>query len=429
MKHIIPIILIAAALILGAFISVFPLHNPPKVPETGGAADPSAFSLERAMEDLHVITRQPRVPGTRGYAAARDYIAAELEALGLEVEVTNTVSVRSQAGNANTARARSVVARLPGTDNTGAVLLGGHLDTVHTTTGAGDCGSAAVSVLETARALAEGPTPRNDIIFLIEDGEETSRSGSNSFATQHRWAEDVRVAINLEAMGTGGSSLLYVTGQENQWIIDEALQVMPNPVAYSFVNDLIWTTGTGGSDLDQFLTVAETGLGLVYVNNVPAYHTMADSIENLDPASFYHHGSSMLSLAGHFGSLNLEQDLSRGNAVYFNLFSRFVVHYPAWAGVIIAVIAAAGLAVLLRIGFRNKRLGWKGILLGAAVFLPFSIAATAVSGLLWYLLRATDPRLQTFLIGVSYDRPLYSLAFALLSAGLMSAGYLLFKKR
>src|SRR6056297_1933630 len=303
-KKIIPIVFIAAAAVLGACISIYPLHNPPKIPEKSGASAFSAspaFSLENAMEDLKVITQQPRVPGTPGYAAARDYIAAELEELGLEVEITNTISVRSQAGNANTARARSVVARLRGTDSTGAVLLGGHLDTVHTTTGASDCGTGAVSVLETARAIAAGPAPKNDIIFLIEDGEETSRSGSNSFASQHRWAEDGRIAINLEAMGTGGSSLLYVTGEENRWIIDEALRVMPNPVAYSFVNDLIWTTGTGGSDLDQFLSVAETGLGLVYVNNVPAYQDRADSIENLDPASFHHHGSSMLSLAEHFG--------------------------------------------------------------------------------------------------------------------------------
>ncbi|MCF7915795.1 MAG: M20/M25/M40 family metallo-hydrolase, partial [Spirochaetaceae bacterium] len=447
MKNIITIVLIAAAAVLGAFISTYPLHNPPGVPEKSGPSAFSAyppFSLERAMEDLEVITRQPRVPGTQGYAAARDYIAAELnelneieglkeidelKELGLEVEITDSISVRSQAGNANAARARSVVARLPGTDSTGAVLLGGHLDTVHTTTGASDCGAAAVSVLETARALAEGPTPQNDIIFLIEDGEETSRSGSNSFATRHRWAQDVRVAINLEAMGTGGSSLLYVTGQENRWIINEALQVMPNPVAYSFANDLIWTTGTGGSDLDQFLTVAETGLGLVYLNNVPAYHSMADSIENLDPASLYHHGNTMLSLARHFGSLDLDRDLSRGNAVYFNLLSRFVVHYPAWAGVIIALIAAAALAAVLLAGFRSRRLEWKGIILGAAVFLPFAIAATALSGLLWYLLRIIDPRLQVFLVGVSYDRPLYSLAFALFAAALMTAGYALFKKR
>jgi len=452
MKNTIAMALIAAALILGAFISTYPLHNPPEAPQKSRASTFSAFppfSLERAMKDLEIITRRPRVPGTQGYAAARDYIAAELndlaeitnranlkekeleelQDLGLEVEITDTISVRSQAGHANAARARSVVARLPGSDSTGAVLLGGHLDTVHTTTGAGDCGSAAVSVLETARALAAGPALKNDIIFLIEDGEETSRSGSNSFATQHRWAEDVRVALNLEAMGTGGSSLLYVTGQENQWIIDEALQVMPNPVAYSFVNDLIWTTGTGGSDLDQFLTVAETGLGLVYVNNVPAYHTMADSIENLDPASLYHHGNTMLSLAQHFGNLDLGQDLTRGNAVYFNLLSRFVVHYPAWVGVIIAVIAAASLAALLAIGFRQKRIELRGVLLGSALLLPFTIVATAVSGLLWHLLRVIDPRLQVFLIGVSYDRPLYSLAFALLAAALITAGYALFIKR
>ncbi len=419
-------IIIAAAIVFACVIAIYPVHTPPEISESVSNGE---FNIERALKDLEVITETHRVPGTSGYEKARNYIASELEALGFEVEITNTISVRSQSGNANTARARSVVARLRGYDSTGAVLLGGHLDTVHTTTGASDCGAGAIGVLETARAISQGEKLRNDIIFIMEDGEETSRSGSNSFAQEHRWAEDVRVAVNLEAMGTGGSSLLYVTGPENGWLIDQALEVMPDPVAYSFVNDLVWLTGTGGSDLDQFLDIAEVGLGLIYLNNVPAYHTMEDSIENLEPAAFNHQGNTMLALARHYADLPLDQNLTRDDAVYFNLFSRFIVNYPKWVGIIVAAISAAGVLLLLFFGFRHKRLGWKGVLTGAAVFLPFTIGAVGITGGLWYLLRLLDPRLQVFLIGISYDRPLYTLAFALLAAGIITAGYILLKKR
>ena len=62
------------------------------------------------------------------------------------------------------------------------------------------------------------------------------------------------------------------------------------------------------------------------------------------------------------------------------------------------------------------------------VFLPLVLIATAIVSALWVLLRLVDPRLQVFLIGVSYDRELYTLAFALLSAGLMVAGYRLLRR-
>ena len=419
-----PVIIVALAIVLAAIVAIRPLAVPPALAgdATGG------FDRTRALHDLAIITTAPRVPGSPGYDAAQRYLVAELEALGLTPEVTDDLAVHASGNNANVGRARNIVVRIPGSDSTGAVLLGGHLDSVHTTGAASDCGGCAVTVVETARALLAGSQLRNDVILLIEDGEETTRAGSLYFDEQHPWAQDVRVAFNLEAMGSGGASLLYVTGPQNGWLIDEALQAMPSPVAYSFVNDLVWGTGTGGSDLDQFLMVAEVGLGLIYLENVPVYHTMNDSVASLDPATLQHQGATMVALARHFGNLPLAGTLQRDNLVYYNLFGHQVIRYPAWFGILLALLTAGAAITLIVVGLGRKQLTGRGILVGALVFLPLVLIATAIAGAFWYLLRLVDPRLQVFLIGVSYDREFYTLAFALLSAGIMVAGYRLLRR-
>ncbi|MEZ4862785.1 MAG: M28 family peptidase [Caldilineaceae bacterium] len=415
---------ITLVVIAAVVVAVRPLAVPPTLTTsaTGG------FDITRALQDLEVITVAPRVPGTPAYKDAQSYLVAELEKLGLQPEVTDLISIRSQGNNANVARGSNIVARIPGSASTGAILLGGHLDTVHTTGAASDCGGCAVAVVETARALLAGPQLRNDVILLIEDGEETSRAGSMTFVEQHPWAQNIRVAFNLEAMGAGGASLLYVTGLQNGWLIDEALPAMPAPVAYSFVNDLIWGTGTGGSDLDQFLDVADVGLGLVYLSNVPVYHTMNDSVASLDPATLQHQGATLVSLARHFGNLPLDGTLERESQVYYNLVGHWVIHYPAWVGIVLALVTAAAVLTVIGWGASRGHLRWRGMVVGLLVFVPLVVIATALVSAFWYLLRIADPRLQVFLIGVTYDRELYTVALAIASAGLVLAGYGLLRR-
>ncbi len=236
------------------------------------------------------------------------------------------------------------------------------------------------------------------------------------------------MALNQEAMGSKGASLLYVTGPQNGWLMRQALRAMPRPVAYSFANDLVWGTGTGGSDLDQYLMTAPVGLGLVYVGNVPAYHSMQDNVANLDLRTWQHQGDNIVTMARHFGNLPLDGTLTAPDLVYFTLVEGVTVQYAAWVGIVLALLAAVGLIGLAVIGLRRKALSGRGILFGVLVFLPLMLAAMALSGALWYAIRLLDPRLQVFLIGISYDRPWYTLAFVALSAGLMTAGYALFKR-
>jgi hypothetical protein len=415
-------------LLTAVAVALAPMAFPPAA--TTAPTAPSEFSATRALSDLVAITAAPRVMSSAEIAVARDYLAAEFRALGLETEITSSTILR-QAGEQGyfaVAESTILVARLPGSDSTGAILVGGHLDSVHTTTAASDCGGCSVGVLEVARALVAGEPLRNDIIFLVEDGEETTRAGALTFVQEHPWADDVRVAFNQEAMGVEGGSQLYVTGPQNGWLMQEALRVMPSPVAYSFVNDLVWATGTGGSDLDQFLMVAPVGLGLVYVGNVAAYHSQADSVANLDLHTYQQQGSNLLALTRHFGNLPLPATLTAPDLVYFNLFGHTVLSYRAEIGIALALLLLIGYLALLVVGLRRGTLRLGALLLGAFLALVMVIVATALAGGIWQALRLLDPRLQVFLIGVTYDRGAYTLAFSALAVAVALGGFLLVRR-
>jgi hypothetical protein len=416
-------------MVLAVVIGIQPIAIPPaRITQSN---TPNNIDVKRALHDLKIVSSVPRLSGSPGIDSSREYLFSEFEKLGLQPEITNKLVVRQYAsmGWVVADRSHDLVARLKGADSSGAILVAGHLDSANTSYGASDCGGCSVNVLEAARALTSSAPLRNDVIFLVEDGEETTRAGALAFVEQHPWAKDVRVAINMESMGTRGASLLYVTGPENGWLVNEALKAMPSPVAYSFVNDLVWLTGTGGSDLDQFLEVAPVGLGLVYLGNTPAYHTFNDNVRNLDRRSLQHQGENVISLVRHFGDLPLNGVLQSPDLVYYNLTGHIVIQYPAWVGIALALLAAVGYWAIISAGVRQEKLNLKEILLGGVVFLPFVLIATLIAGSIWYALRYLDTRLQVYLVGISYDREWYTLAFVLLSMGLVMLGFRLLRRQ
>src|SRR5450759_2512711 len=203
------VVAVVAALVV---VGVTPLDVSPPAPQQGAAGRKAAG---RALLFLREIAAAPRPIGSDGAARARDAIAAQLDALHLAPHVQTASAVSAQSGRV-AGTVRNVVARLPGRDPSRAVLLVAHYDSVPVAAGAADDGGGVVTLLETARALASGPRPRNDVIFLFTDGEERGLLGARAFLREDPWAYGVGVVLNFDSPGSSSPVLMYETSPDCQ---------------------------------------------------------------------------------------------------------------------------------------------------------------------------------------------------------------------
>ena len=123
------------------------------------------------MAHVEQIAERPHFTGSADHARVRDYLVAALERLGLKPQV-QTATVMQPKGRLRIGRVENVLARIPGTSSTGAVLLASHYDSVPAAPGRRRRGIGRGRAVEAVRALKAGGPLRNDIIVLITDGEE-----------------------------------------------------------------------------------------------------------------------------------------------------------------------------------------------------------------------------------------------------------------
>ncbi len=246
------------------------------------------FSGERAMAHLPVIASAPHPQGSPAQARLRDYLVAQLTDVGLEVQVQRTRGLEN------------VVARLRGSDSTGAIVVLAHYDTVSDSPGAGDNGSAVAALLEIMRALAAGPTPRNDVIALFDDGEEDPDifAGTRAFVREHPWMADVRVAISIDTAVAGPISTNEVGPDNNGWLV--------HALARAYTGGT-WTSFSGGG-LYNSTPFRQAGIPVLALeDNYPfrQKHTAEDLPEIINAASVQQMGEQTLAIARELGGLDL----------------------------------------------------------------------------------------------------------------------------
>src|ERR1039457_6766463 len=171
---------LAGGLALWTAIGLDPLPRPLPLPVGAPAAE---FSAERAMVAVRAIAQRPHPVGSADHDRVRDYILGEFTRLGLAPAV--------QAGTGTFLRykgkAENILARLPGTANTRPVMLAAHYDSTKRGRGAGDDAHGVAVLLETLRALRQSAPLRNDVVFLVTDGEEDGLVGASLFMREHPW--------------------------------------------------------------------------------------------------------------------------------------------------------------------------------------------------------------------------------------------------
>lgn len=424
-----PRLVLLFVMILAIWMSLAPAASAPAV--VPASAPASEFSAERAMRDLAVVAAAPHPVGSPRQFAVRDYLIEQIRALGLTPEIQSTsVNRVTNLGVVEATAVENVLVRVPGTDSSRAILVEGHYDSVPTTGGAADCGSCAVTALEALRAIVAGPPLKNDVIFMFADAEEVYIAGARAFMEQHPWAADIGLSLVFEGYGTAGGSILDVTSPASGWWVDQALRAAPHPLAYSLFNDLMWLTGGSSSDMDAFIPDGQAGFSFVYFtpDTAPAYHSTLDSVQNLDPRSLQHHGSYAVSLARHFGNLDLANAPRLANQVYFPLLPGVVVHYPGTWAMPLSIVALLVFVAVAGLGLSRQRLSIGGVLAGVVVFLLSLVAAIVVVTMVWALLLRANTNLQLFQPGGRYGVTLYLLTFLALILAIVGGLYLLWRR-
>ena len=401
-------------------------QSPPAVKGTDAA--PGEFSAARAMIDLAVIAKRPHQMGSAEHAAVRDYLVQELKADGLTPEVQTATALNPvwksefRAGTVH-----NVIARLPGTANTKALLLVAHYDSVPNSAGASDDGAGVAALLETLRALKSSPTLKNDVIFLFTDGEEPGLLGSSAFTAEHPWAKEVGLVLNFEARGNRGPSIMFETSPNNGRLIEEFGKSAPHPISHSLSYE-IYRLLPNDTDFTVFRKANLPGLNFAYVNGLSRYHTPLDSIAAIDQRSLQHHGSNALALTRQFGNLDLNRT-EAGDAVYFDLLGLAVVRYSGSWIVPLAIFTSLAFAGLVIYGLRSRRLTVRGLLWGLAAFVASLIAASLTVKLLWDLVLRFEDVAGVRTQGEAYESNLFFVSFVAFGLAITAAVYIFFRKR
>jgi hypothetical protein len=382
---------LVTALLIGLIAwTVVALQPPQPKPASAPAGE---FSAARAAEHVQHLAAATHVAGSAADSDVVDYLTTTLTGYGLDTRVQNSVgSEAALHGTTEMASVRNVVGVLPGTDPTGRLFLVAHHDSVETGPGASDDGAGVSSLLETVRALTQGPRLRNDVVVVFTDAEEACLCGAEAFVHSHPLANRGGVVLNFEARGTSGPPIMFETSLGNADLTTVFADAVPNPVATSFAVE-VYRALPNDTDFTPFRESGEfTGLNTAFIDGAAAYHAPQDTPDRQNRASLQGEGETALALARAFGDRDLTALSTPGgdDATYFPVLGH-LVRYPGswvWPVAVVAIVAVLLLVVVLaRRGI--SPIGRTAAATGLAV-VPLAVAPFAAQGL-WSLLVLVRP--------------------------------------
>ena len=376
--------ILLSAVILAAIFTLSMTGLRPPAPKSSNVP-PAEFSAARALGALHRVLGNdtPHPVGSPADDEVHARIAAELARLGYQPQEQTGFAC---SGLGNCSAVKNVVARLDGSEPGPAVLLAAHYDSVPAGPGASDDGTGVATVLEIARALKSLPVPRHSIIFLLDEGEEAGLLGAQAFVDSHPWAKEVRAAVNLDARGTSGPSLMFETGSANDWAVNLYARHAAHPAASSiFYTVYKWLPSD--TDFTVFKAAGYEGLNFAFIGGEPQYHTPLDNSANVTPASLQHHGENALPSILALANADLSNP-PKQEAVFFDVFGRWMIYWPAQRTLELAIGAAILLLAQILWMLRSGRLGLGEFVWGLLPWIVTMMVTGALALILARVLRA-----------------------------------------
>ncbi len=287
---------------------------------------PAKFNRDSAYSYVrHQVSFGPRVSGTPENVACRKYIVNELTRHGGKNVRVQTGEV--EAFNGDRLPIGNVMASF-GPDVKDRILLVAHYDTrpwcdsdmneenrLKPVIGANDGGSGVGVLLEVARSLGQTEPPIG-VDFLMVDAEDYGQAsgfsthdtswclGTQYWVKHMPYAQDSlpRYAVILDMVGGIGAKFHreFFSEENARNIVDKVWSIAARSGYDSrFVNK------NGGSVVDDHLFINDAGIPAIDIiesknDNTgtfpPTWHTINDTMENIDPASLEAVGQTVLNL-------------------------------------------------------------------------------------------------------------------------------------
>ena len=275
-----------------------------------------------------------RPVGSAANARAREYVVDQLKQIGFQVRVQETDARRHELGR--TARVSNIIGILPG-EKPDALGIVSHYDSVARRAGRDRrCAGRAVT-LEAARVLASAGRPHWTLLALITDGEEAGLMGAAALVTDREVTSRLRAYLNLESIGSSGTSVLFETGPGNGWLVGPWARRAPHPRGGSYAIE-VYTRLPNDTDFSILKTRDVPGLNFAAVGDSYAYHTARDTPERLSRETVRTTGENVVSIATALQAADLTTRTA-DTPVFFDIGGTVAVSYGTTAHWLISALA------------------------------------------------------------------------------------------
>lgn len=363
----------AVGLIVLVIIGLIPV-TPVKV--TLGTASQAEFSAARAMNDLRVIAAEPHSMGSAAQENVKDYLLSQLLAAGVSTEIQKHDNLAN------------LVVILPGSNPTGKVLVTGHYDTHSGAPGAGDDGVSIVAMLEAIRVLKTGQPLQNDLVFLFSDGEEAGLLGSAAFLNT-ALADQISLVLAFDAWPGHGPTTFQQSSQGDEWLVRNMAKA--NPPVYAMSYGVKKERAGFDSDFD---VLSSQLAGIEFENNGTGirYHMPIDTVDGVDPSLVQSQGETILNLARHFGTIDLQSAYQGEDYSIFTWPILGIVAYPYWINLLVSSIAIVITLVSIILGWSHgRRIKPLPTLVSALVYAVLFFGLVKLSEALWNKVLELNP--------------------------------------